>query len=179
MSKMVVAGLALLLASDLAAAQGGSVEPAGKSWIFSEMQSPLDYAPVIIASAWSAADADGRTMQLSIQCRRGRTDLVITSPALAGRPEEQRVSYALDGGARAALAAGPAPNGTGLAIRGDIPRLLAALPVRGEVTFQIASPQATPLEGRYALSSLNTVRNRLAEPCKWPALHPAVPAPSQ
>jgi hypothetical protein len=30
-SKMVVAGLALLLASDLAAAQGGLVEPAGKS----------------------------------------------------------------------------------------------------------------------------------------------------
>jgi hypothetical protein len=46
---MVVAGLALLLASDLAAAQGESVEPAGESWIFSEMQSPLDYAPVIIA----------------------------------------------------------------------------------------------------------------------------------
>jgi hypothetical protein len=41
---MVVAGLALLLASDLAAAQGESVEPAGESWIFSEMQSPLDYA---------------------------------------------------------------------------------------------------------------------------------------
>jgi hypothetical protein len=164
--------LAILMAGGPAAAQGGTDtprNPAADAWIFSETQSPIDYTPVIIASAWSNADADDRAMQLSIQCRRGRTDLIIAGPALAAQPQRAQISYALDDGPPIVLAAGPAPSGTGIALRVDVVRLLRSLPAHGDVAFQVAVPKATLLEGRYALAAFNAALNRIAGPCQWPA----------
>jgi hypothetical protein len=166
MSKAALACLMLALVAPAAAR-----EPASEGWIFSETASPLDYAPVIIASAWSTG-ADGAALQLSIQCRRGRTDLVLLSPALTGRAEEHRVTYTVNDGPPAPVAAGAAASGTGLAIRDDVVRLLAGLPASGEIGFQVVLPQAAPIEGRYALAALHGVLTRMAEPCKWPALKP-------
>lgn len=175
MSKAAALCLALTLSNGPAMAQGeatalGSREAGADSWIFSETTSPLDYAPVVIATAWSSDRPDGPAMQLSIQCRRGRTDLVIVSPVLTGRPEEQRVSYAVNDGPPVTLPAGPAASGTGLAIKDDVVRLLTALPARGEVTFRVAVPPAAPLQGRYALAALKAVLDRMAAPCKWPTI---------
>jgi hypothetical protein len=169
-----LACLALLLASGPAAAQGAAAAaPAGGStagsWIFSETQSPLDYAPVIIASAWSNPDAEGRTIQVQIQCRRGRTDLVIVSPALAGDAHDAKLSYAVDDAPPVPLPAGPAPSGNGIAIKSDVVRFVTALPPRGEVVFHVAPPQGAPLDGRYALPAFSAALDRLAAPCKWPA----------
>jgi hypothetical protein len=176
-TRAVWAVLTLLLASGRAPAQDRSAsaptgDTAADAWIFSETESPLDYAPVIIASAWSNADIESRTMQISIQCRRGRTDLVILSPALAGRVEEARVSYAVDGAKPIPLASSLAPAGTGIALKGDVVRLLTSLPARGEVGFHVAQPQGVPLDGHYALPAFSTVLHRLAAPCKWPSRDP-------
>ena len=173
----VCAGLILQLAGDRAEAQGPSAPtPAGDTaadtWIFSETESPLDYAPVTIASAWSNATVEGRAMQVSIQCRRGRTDFVILSRALAGRVEEARVSYAVDGAHPVPLPSGPAPAGIGIAIKGDVVRLLTSLPARGEVGFHVTQPQGVPLDGHYALPAFSAALNRLAAPCKWPSRKP-------
>ena len=162
MSRAVALCLALALSSGNALAQ-------------SETTSPLDYAPVIIASAWSS-DSDGPAMQLSIQCRRGRTDLVIASPALTGRPEDYRVSYTVDDGPMVMVPAGRAASGTGIAIRDDVVRLLTGLPHRGELAFQVALPPAAPLQGRYALTPLHAVLDRMAVPCKWSTATDSPPA---
>ena len=45
--------------------------------------------------------------------------------------------------------------------------LLAALPDHGTISFRIAAYQGAPLEGSYALASLNAALKRLAGPCKW------------
>jgi hypothetical protein len=108
-------------------------------------------------------------MQLSIQCRGGRTDLVIVSPALTRRGEEYVVSYGVNDGQPVVVAAGTPASGTGVAIRGDVVRLLASLPDRGDVAFRVSTRQGTALEGRYALADLKSVLERLAVPCKWPA----------
>ena len=174
-TQAVCAGLMLLLASARAEAQGsgaGAGSAAAATWIFSETQSPLDYAPVTIVSAWSNADAEGRAMQLSIQCRRGRTDLVILSPALTDRVEQARVSYAVNQAQPLPLASGLAPAGTGIAIKGDVVRLLTSLPPRGEVAFHVAQPQGVALDGHYALPAFSTVLTRLAAPCKWSLRNP-------
>jgi hypothetical protein len=173
----VCVGLTLLLASGRAEAQGRSAAtPAGSvaadSWIFSETESPVDYAPVTIASAWSNADADGRAIQLSIQCRRGRTDLVILSPAFTGRVDEARVSYDIDGAEPIPLPSSPAPAGGGVAIKGDVVRLLTSLPARGELGVHVTQPRGVKLDGRYALSAFSTALKRLAAPCKWPSRTP-------
>ncbi len=166
--------MAIVLSVDPAMAQVGAAptatrEPAAGNWIFSETVSPVDYAPVVIASAWSNAGPDGPAMQLSIQCRRGRTDLVILSAAPTGRPGGHRVFYILNGGPAMRLAVGVAASGTGLAVQDDVVRLLTALPSDGEIAFQITAAQGNTVEGRYALGPLHAVLSRMAEPCKWTA----------
>ena len=54
---------------------------AADNWIVSETTSPLDYTPVVIATALSSGGPDGTILQFSIQCRGGRTDLVISRPS--------------------------------------------------------------------------------------------------
>ena len=108
-------------------------------------------------------------MQLSIQCRGGRTDLVITGPALRGRGEDSVVSYVVNNGQPVVVAAATPASGAGVAIRGDVVRLLASLPDRGDISFRVTPRQGAALDGRYDLAGLKIVRGRLAVPCKWPA----------
>ena len=145
------------------------VAPATDNWIVSETTSPLDYTPVAIATASSRAGPDGATLQLSIQCRGGRTELVIGGPALTRRSEDYLVSYVVNDGQPVVVATGTPASGTGVAVRGDVVRLLASLPDRGEVAFRVTTRQGAALEGRYALAGLKTLLARLAVPCKWPA----------
>jgi hypothetical protein len=153
-----------------AASPALKVAPAADDWTVSETTSPLDYTPVAVATASSSSGPDSTPMQLSIQCRGGRTELVIGGPALARRGEDYVVSYAINDGSPVVVAAGTPASGTGVAIRGDVVLLLASLPDRGDITFDVTTRQGgAALQGRYALSSLKIVRDRLAAPCKWPA----------
>jgi hypothetical protein len=152
-----------------AASSTSAVAPAANNWIVSQTTSPLDYTPVAIATASSRVGPDGATLQLSIQCRGGRTDLVIGDPAVALRAEDHVVSYAVNDSQPAVVAAGAAASGTGVALRGDVVRLLASLPDHGDIAFRVTNRQGATLEGRYALAGLKTLLARLAGPCKWPA----------
>ena len=147
-------------------APGGA--PAADNWIVSETTSPLDYTPVAIATALSSGGLDG-AMQLSIQCRGGRTDLLLGGPALTGRGEDSVVSYVVNDGQPVVVAASTPASGSGVAVKGDVVSLLASLPDRGDIAFRVASRQGATLEGRYALAGLKTLLARLAAPCKWPA----------
>jgi hypothetical protein len=151
------------------ASSTSAVAPAANNWIVSQTTSPLDYTPVAIATASSRAGPDGATMQLSIQCRGGRTELVIGDPAVALRAEDHVISYAVNDSQPAVVAAGAAASGTGVALKGDVVRLLASLPDHGDVAFRVTNRQGATLEGRYALAGLKTLLARLAVPCKWPA----------
>ena len=142
--------------------------PAADNWIVSETTSPLDYTPVAIATASSSGGPDGFTVKLSIQCRGGRTDLVIGGPVFTRRSEDYLVSYVVNDGQPVVVAAGTPASGTGVAVRGDVVRLLASLPDRGEVAFRVTTRQGAALEGRYALAGLKVVLDRLAVSCRWP-----------
>jgi len=142
--------------------------PPADNWIVSETTSPVDYTPVAIATASSSVGPAGSVMQLSIQCRGGRTDLVIGIPALTRRAEDYVVSYRVNEGQPVVIAAGAQASGAGIAIRGDVVRLLASLPDRGAIAFSVAARQGAALEGRYALAGLKTVLDRLAVSCRWP-----------
>jgi hypothetical protein len=153
-----------------AASPAPEVAPAADNWIVSETTSPLDYTPIAIATAFSIGAPDGAILQLSIQCRGGRTDLVIKSPALTGRGEDSVVSYVVNDGQPVVVAAGTPASGAGVAIRGDVVWLLASLPDRGNISFRVTPRQGAALDGRYDLTGLKIVRVRLAGPCKWPAV---------
>jgi hypothetical protein len=88
----------------------------GDNWIVSETTSPVDYTPVVAASTFSRGGSDGSSMQLSIHCRAGRTELVVAGPAVRSG-EDYAISYRINDDRPVQLAAGP-------------PRLERALPSR-------------------------------------------------
>src|SRR6185436_8858288 len=69
------------LARDIAApdrAPGG-----GDNWIISETTSPVNYTPMVTATASSRGGPDGSLMKLAIYCRGGRTELVVSGPSIS------------------------------------------------------------------------------------------------
>lgn len=147
----------------------GSDGPATpESWVVSETTSPLDYSPVVIATATARGAPDGSGMKLSIACRGGTTSLLLGGPGALPAGDSYAVSYAVDGGSPTTLVATAAPSGTGMTITADVVRLLLSLPAKGEIAFRIVGRQGVAQEGRYSLDRLRSTRERLALSCKWP-----------
>ena len=144
------------------------VLPAADNWIVSQTTSPFDYSPIAIATASTSSGPDGVALRLSIHCRSGGTELVLASTPPTLRGEGYAVTYCIDDGGPVRVATAAPASGTGVAIKGDVVHLLAALPDHGTISFHIAAHQGATLEGRYALASLNAALKRLAGPCKWP-----------
>jgi len=136
---------------------------AQNTWIVSETRSPVDYSPVAIATS-STAD-----LQLSIQCRGGRSEMVVASPRLVLRADRHAVSYVVSERTPVPIAVGPSISGNGLALKGDVSRFLLTLPERGDVAFRVAGPEGEALEARFALAGLKSLHGRMAGPCKWPS----------
>src|ERR1700730_427813 len=80
--------------------------PEGDNWIVSETTSPVDYAPVVTATAASRGGSDGSAMQLSIRCRGGRTELVVAGPAVSRSGQDYAISYRVNDDQPVQLAAG-------------------------------------------------------------------------
>ena len=161
------------LSRDISPSSGGLSAvpaPAAEEWVVSQTTSPLDYSPIAVASATSKAGPDGSVLQLSIQCRGGRTELVLVSPSLVAQKEDYVVSYSINGATPILVLTAASQSGIGLAIKGDVVQLLRSLPERGQIAFR-AGPrqQSKAVEGQYALPSLKAVVNRLAAPCNWRA----------
>jgi hypothetical protein len=143
-----------------------------ENWVVSETRSPLDYSPVVVATAAYAGTA-GSLVKLSIECRGDRTELVIDGPALAGRGGNRPVSYRIDDGQPVAVASAAPTTGTGIAVKGDVVRLLMSLPEHGEIAFHVTDQSGPPLEGRYSLAGLKRVLKRMTGPCGWRAAGPS------
>ncbi len=138
------------------------------SWVVSETTSPLDYSPVVVATATASGAADGLGMRLSIACRSGTTSIVLGGPRALPAGDNYTVSFAIDGGPPKPLATAAAPSGTGLALAGDVVGFLASLPAQGEIAFRISGRQDVTLEGHYSLAGLAITRERMAVSCRWP-----------
>jgi hypothetical protein len=140
--------------------------PAGSAatsaWIVSETRSPVDYSPVAVATAASNG------LRLAIQCRGGRTEMVLSSTSTPLRSQEVLVAHAINGAAAVSLTIGAADTGTGLALKGDVPRFLMSLPEQGELALRVTDRAGDAVEGRYALGALKKLVGRLAGPCAWP-----------
>jgi hypothetical protein len=141
--------------------------PTAGKWIVSETRSPIDYSPVAIATASSSTGPDG-VLQLSIQCRGGRTEMAIRSAPLMSRAEDHVVSYVVNDSAPVTVTSGQSSSGSGIALKGDVAGFLTSLPAEGAIAFRVADRQGGTLEGRYDLAGIKALVARLASPCKWP-----------
>jgi hypothetical protein len=136
-------------------------------WIVSETRSPIDYSPVATATASSSAGPD-RVLQLSVQCRGGRTEMVIRSAPLMRRAEDHVVSYSVNDGPPVTVTIALSSSGSGIALKGDVAAFLKSLPAEGAIAFRVADRQSETLEGRYDLAGIKALVARLTGPCKWP-----------
>ena len=139
------------------------------NWIVSETTSPVDYTPIVSATAFSTGGSDGSSMHLSIHCRGGRTELVVAGPTVSRSGRDHVISYRVNDGQPVQLAAGSPSFGTGAAFTGDIVRLLQSLPENGHIAVRISARGGATQDGRFSLGGLKTVREKLAAACKWPS----------
>jgi hypothetical protein len=140
----------------------------GDNWIVSETTSPVDYTPIVAANT-SSRGLDGSSMQLSIFCRNGRTEIVITGSALARKGEDYAVTYSINGNQPVRVAAGSPSFGTGVALQGDVVRLLQSFPDEGEIAIHFSTRTAAAVDRSFSLGGLKTVREKIAAACKWPS----------
>jgi hypothetical protein len=141
--------------------------PGGDNWIVSETTSPVDYAPMVAATTFSRGGSDGPSMQLSIHCRGGRTELVVAGPAVRSG-EDYAISYRVNDDQPVQLAASSPSFGTGAAFTGDVVRLLQSLPEEGDIAVRLSTRTGAAQEGHFFLGGLKVVREKVAAACKWP-----------
>jgi hypothetical protein len=142
--------------------------PAGENWIVSETTSPVDYTPIVTATTSSRSGSNGSAMQLSIQCRGGRTELVVAGPAVLRNGADYAISYRINDSQPVQLAAGSPSSGTGAGFTGDVVRLLQSLPEEGDIAVRLSSRTGAAQEGHFSLGGLKMVRDKVAVACKWP-----------
>src|SRR5882762_9621449 len=142
--------------------------PAADNWIVSETTSPVDYTPIVTATTPSRGGSNGSSMQLSIQCRGGRTELVVAGPAVSRSSADYAISYRINGGQPVQLAAGSPSFGTGAAFTGDVVRLLQSLPDEGDIPVRLSTRTGAAQDGPFLLGGLKMVREKVAAACKWP-----------
>src|SRR6478752_9938000 len=140
--------------------------PGSDNWIISETTSPVDYTPIVTATALSTGGSS--SMHLSIHCRGGRTELVVAGPAVSRSGGDYVISYRINDGQPVQLAAGSPSFGTGAAFTGDVVRLLQSLPEEGDIAVRLSTRAGATQEGHFLLGGLKMVREKVAAACKWP-----------
>ena len=140
----------------------------GDNWIISETTSPVNYMPMVTATASSRGGPDGSSMRLAIHCRGGRTELVVSGPAVSRGSSDYTISYRVNDGQPMQLPAASPSFGTGVAFTGDIVRLLQSLPEEGHIAVRITARSGASQDGHFLLGGLKTAREKLAAACKWP-----------
>ena len=150
------------------AASGANGAAAQESWVVSATTSPLDYSPVVVATATAGGAPNASGMKLTIACRGGSVSLTLSGTGAFPGGDRYAVSYAVDGGSPKTVPAVPSPSGAGVVLGGDIFALLRSLPASGEISFRIVGSQNPTLEGHYSLAGLMTTRERVAAACRWP-----------
>jgi hypothetical protein len=139
-----------------------------ENWIISETTSPVDYRPIITATASSQGYSNGHPMQLSVRCRAGRTELAVSGPAFSGNGKDHAISYRVDDSQPVQLAGAQPTSGSGIAFAGDVVRFLQSLPERGELAIRVVNRSGSAQEGHFSLGGLKVARERLATVCQWP-----------
>lgn len=141
---------------------------AGDGWIVSETTSPVDYSPIATATTSSRKVADASAMQLTIRCRGGRTELVVSGPAITGLGDNYFISYSVNGGPPVQLAGAAPAFGDGVAFKGDVVALLKSLPSDGELVVRLFPLSGSGLDGIFSLDGLEALRTRIGPTCNWP-----------
>ncbi|MGY3441171.1 hypothetical protein [Bradyrhizobium sp. USDA 4473] len=138
------------------------------NWMVSETTSPVDYSPIATATTSADAGSAEASMKLSIRCRGGRTELSFAGPAISGRSDGYAISYRINDGKPVQVAAAAPASGSGVAVAGDVARLVQSLPDGAVLVVHLASGAGAAHDATFSLAGLDAMRARMATVCKWP-----------
>ncbi|OAF15286.1 MULTISPECIES: hypothetical protein [Bradyrhizobium] len=138
------------------------------NWTISQTTSPVDYSPIATATTSPRAGSVESSMKLSIRCRGGRTELSLTAPGISGRGDDYVISYRVNDGQPVQVAAAVPALGSGVAVAGDVVRLLQSLPDNADLAVHLAPRTGAAHDARFSLAGLDAMRARMAAICKWP-----------
>jgi hypothetical protein len=128
----------------------------------------VDFSPIATATITSHDHAGSGAMQLSIRCRGGRTELVVSGPAVSGRGDDYAISYRVNGDQPVQLAAAAPAFGPGVAFKTDSVALIQSLPDEGELAVHLSSQAGVFRDASFSLVGLERVRAKITASCKWP-----------
>jgi hypothetical protein len=152
--------------SGIASAQDAP-QPNG-GWIVSQTTSAVDYSPIATATTSSRPIAGSPPLRLSIRCRGGRSELVVSGPEITGPGDHYFISYRVNDG-QSIRFGGVAPAfGDGVAFKGDAGALVRSLPAQGELAVLVLSMKGNSQQGIFPLNGLDTLRAKIGATCKWP-----------
>jgi len=138
-------------------------------WLVSETTSPVDYTPLVTATTPSRSDSERLPSLLSISCRNGRTELVVTNNGPPNRSANDfMVAYRINDQEPVHQRWIAAAAGRGASFRGDVVSFLRSLPDQGEMSIRVFDSQALLHDGIFLLDGLSIVRERVAAACRWP-----------
>jgi hypothetical protein len=145
-------------------------------WILSETTSPVDYSPLVTATTSSRSDSERVPSLLSISCRNGRTELVVSNNGSSDRiANDFMVAYRIND-LQAVQQRWNAPtSGKGASFRGDVVSFLRSLPDQGQISIRVFDKQGLLHDGIFLLEGVSIVRERVAAACKWPGGQRAAP----
>jgi hypothetical protein len=138
-----------------------------ENWTISETTSPVDYSPIATAAISSSANS-AESMKLSIRCRGGRTELSFAGPAISGRGDGYVISYRINDGQPVQVAAAVPAAGSGVAVTGDVVRLVQSLPDSAVLAVHLSRGAGAAIDATFSLAGLDAMRARMAAICKWP-----------
>ncbi|MGY3549598.1 hypothetical protein ACVWZ4_004964 [Bradyrhizobium sp. USDA 4472] len=144
-------------------------------WIVSLTTSPIDYSPIATATTSSRSGAGESTMQLSIRCRAGRTELALAGPGISRGSGDDAISYRVNDNPAVQVAAAAPAFGPGVAFAGDVVRLVQSLPDGGDLIVLLSARGGSAHDGTFSLAGLDAARAKMASACRWPR---AIAAPN-
>jgi hypothetical protein len=162
-----------------AAQSSASVPGTTDHWVLTETTSPVDYSPLLTATVSSRSDSERAPSLLSISCRGGRTELVVTgngaSKRVANVADDVMVAYRINGQQAVQQRWNTTTGGESASFRGDVVSFLRSLPDQGEMSVRVFDRQGVLHEGVFLLGGVSVVRERMAAVCKWPGATAARP----
>ena len=109
---------------------------------------------------------------LSIACRNGRTELVITNTdPSSGNPrtDDLMVTYQVYNQPVVQERWRVSTTGNRAVFAGDVVRFVRSLPDQGEISIRVLDSRGIPHDARFLLDGLRIVRQKVAAACNWPA----------
>jgi Type VI secretion system VasI, EvfG, VC_A0118 len=144
-------------------------QPADTVWVVSETTSPVDYSPLITAVIHSTSSVWDAPNTLAVRCRGPRTELLLRTEGAwrASRASEVQVDYQINDQPFVRLQWTVSADGKTASYKDDAVGLLQSLPEGARLTINVLDRASPGHEATFQLAGLDSVRKKIAVPCKW------------